>query len=77
MARGNAISPSILDQSGKTIDIPKEERKSLIIAMSLHEKGRASLKKKDFNLALVFLLEADEEFSRVRLELLENVSNLG
>ena len=35
----------VADQSGKGLDLPQEEKTSLIIAMSLHEKGRAALKK--------------------------------
>ena len=35
----------VADQSGKSLDLPQEEKRSLIIAMSLHEKGRAALKK--------------------------------
>ena len=35
----------VADQSGKSLDLPPTEKKSLIIAMSLHEKGKAALKK--------------------------------
>ena len=35
----------VADQSGKSLDLPQEEKTSLIIAMSLHEKGRTALKK--------------------------------
>ena len=35
----------VADQSGKSLDLPAGEKRSLIIAMSLHEKGRAALKK--------------------------------
>ena len=35
----------VADQSGKSLDLPADEKKSLIIAMSLHEKGRSALKK--------------------------------
>jgi len=41
------------DQNGEEINLPKAERNSLIIAMSLHEKGRAALLKNNFDLALV------------------------
>ena len=30
----------IADQSGKLIELPPEEKKSLTIALALHEKGR-------------------------------------
>lgn len=49
----NGDSLDIHDQSGKAIDIPMSERKALILAMSFHEKGRAALKKKRYDFALV------------------------
>lgn len=55
----------IQDQSGKRLDIPLSERKALILAMSFHEKGRASLKKKRYDFALVLLLNAADEYSKL------------
>lgn len=63
------------DQSGKRLTLPPEERKSLITAMTLHEKGRAALKREDYALALVLLLEADKEFSACNSALLPKVDN--
>jgi hypothetical protein len=40
----------VADQSGRALELPPEERKSLIIAMSLHEKGRTALKSEDYAL---------------------------
>ena len=40
----------VADQSGRALSLPPEERIAIIIAMSLHEKGRAALKKEDFAL---------------------------
>jgi len=68
-------SLQVADQSGKSLDLPPEEKKSLIIAMSLHEKGRASLKRKDYAAALVLLLEADNAFSVCSSDLLRMVDN--
>ena len=51
------------------------ERSALIIAMSLHEKGRAALKRRDYPAALVLLLEADIEFSACSSDLLRMVDN--
>ncbi|RZF48616.1 hypothetical protein LSTR_LSTR010621 [Laodelphax striatellus] len=77
----------ITDQAGNSLYLPDEERKSLVTAMTLHEQGRAEMKRNDYALALVFLLEADKEFSQTdysrktvissscRSQLLERVDN--
>eukprot|EP00088_Acartia_fossae_P040449 TRINITY_DN4212_c1_g1_i3.p1 TRINITY_DN4212_c1_g1~~TRINITY_DN4212_c1_g1_i3.p1 ORF type:complete len:599 (-),score=158.24 TRINITY_DN4212_c1_g1_i3:71-1867(-) len=65
----------IADQTGRALNLPKEEHKALIIAMSLHEKGREALAKNDYPSALVFNLEAEQEFSNCRSELVEKVDN--
>ena len=63
------------DQSGKSVDLPPAERKAIIIAMSLHEKGRAALKRRDYPTAIVLLLEAETEFSACSSDLLNMVDN--
>ncbi|XP_046345858.2 NEDD8 ultimate buster 1-like [Haliotis rufescens] len=65
----------IADQSGKPLQLPLEEKKALTLAMTLHEKGRASLKKKEISQALLLFLEADTEFSKCKAELLHAVDN--
>ena len=67
----------ITDQNGKEMVLPKEERKALILAMGLNEKGKAEMKKENYKVALVFLLEAMEEYSRCRSELLKAADNYG
>ena len=57
--------------------MPKEERQALIIAMSLHEKGKAALKKGNLQLAIVLLLEAKDEYNQCRSEILTAVDNYG
>jgi len=68
---------SVADQSGKALELPMAEKKALIIAMSLHEKGKAALKRSNHELALVFLLEAAQSFENVPSELLARVDNYG
>ncbi|XP_035829460.1 NEDD8 ultimate buster 1 [Aplysia californica] len=65
----------IADQKGQPINLPKDEKKALTVAMTLHEKGRSALKEKKVTLALPLLLEADEEFSKCRAEILKTVDN--
>ncbi|CAH2055586.1 unnamed protein product, partial [Iphiclides podalirius] len=65
------------DQSGKTVELPKAERKSLLVGLALHERGRAAIKQKDYSLALILLLEADRQFSECRSSLLQTVDNWG
>ena len=65
----------ITDQNGKQVDLPKEERSALILAMSFHEKGKAAIRRFDYELALVLLIEAMEEYRKCRLELLKTVDN--
>ena len=52
----------IADQSGKIINLPFEEKKSLAVAMALHEKGRSALKRDQVSLALTLFHEADSKF---------------
>jgi len=61
---GSGYFAQISDQTGRPVDLPREERKALMLAMVLHEKGRAALKRRQFSDALVFLLEADSEFNK-------------
>ncbi|CAG9859185.1 unnamed protein product [Phyllotreta striolata] len=63
------------DQFGNPIKIPPNERKALVVAMALHEKGKASLKRNEFTRALVFFLEADQEFRQCNSQLLKTVDN--
>ncbi|XP_075230875.1 NEDD8 ultimate buster 1-like isoform X2 [Lycorma delicatula] len=73
----NEVDPylQITDQVGKTLVLPHKEKKALLSAMALHEKGKAALKKDEFALALIFLLEADKEFSSCNSQLLNSVDN--
>lgn len=63
------------DQDGNTIHLPPDEKRALMLALAIHEKGRAALKKDQLNEALVLLLEADNEYSTCRSQMLEKVDN--
>ena len=52
----------VTNQLGASLNLPPEEKKALVVAMALHEKGRKAFQRKEYSLALVFFLEADTEF---------------
>eukprot|EP00094_Tigriopus_californicus_P006775 TCALIF_06526-PA protein Name:"Similar to NUB1 NEDD8 ultimate buster 1 (Homo sapiens)" AED:0.17 eAED:0.17 QI:0/0.66/0.57/0.85/0.83/0.71/7/149/781 len=72
---GSGPGLSIANQTGESLNLPDIERKALIIAMSLHEKGRFALKQKNYDLALILLLEARSEYSQCRSDILHRVDN--
>ncbi|KAI2644225.1 NEDD8 ultimate buster 1 [Labeo rohita] len=65
----------IADQKGNPLQIPDSERKALILAMGLHEKGRALMKKRNHSAALSHLVQADEQFNKCNSALLNTVDN--
>ncbi|XP_013387690.1 NEDD8 ultimate buster 1 [Lingula anatina] len=65
----------IADQAGKSLQLPPEERKALTLAMTLHEKGKAAIKRKQYGEALLLLLEADKEFRKCNSDILNAVDN--
>lgn len=54
----------IENQRGEKVQIPEEDRKALIMAMTLHEKGKSFLKKKEYRDALDYFLLSDEYFKK-------------
>ncbi|XP_062613974.1 NEDD8 ultimate buster 1-like [Saccostrea cucullata] len=69
------VNIQIADQSGRPLQLPPEEKKALTLAMTLHEKGRVALKKKEITKALLLLLEADKEFRKCGANILNAVDN--
>lgn len=65
----------IEDQDGNVIYVPPEEKKAIMMALAIHEKGRASLRRNAYNEALLFLLEADNEYRICNSQLLSTVDN--
>ncbi|GAA6090945.1 NEDD8 ultimate buster 1 [Tachysurus ichikawai] len=65
----------ITDQKGNSIQLSLKEKKALILAMGFHEKGRALMKKKEYDEALCHLLQADEQFGKCVSTLLNTVDN--
>uniref|UniRef100_A0A182YNX5 UBA domain-containing protein n=1 Tax=Anopheles stephensi TaxID=30069 RepID=A0A182YNX5_ANOST len=66
---------SLEDQSGNAIYLPKDEKKSLLMALTLYEKGKAAMKTGNFEEALLLLLEADHDFRSCNSQLLDVVDN--
>ena len=69
----------ICDQTGRPIDMPDGERRSLTLALTLHQKGKHLLhfgtSEQDYHQALALLRECDREFQQCRSSILELVDN--
>ncbi|XP_058128779.1 NEDD8 ultimate buster 1 [Anopheles ziemanni] len=66
---------SLEDQAGNAIFLPTNEKKALLMALTLYEKGKAALKEGNFEEALLLFLEADHDFRTCNSQLLGVVDN--
>lgn len=66
---------SLEDQDGNALHLPKAEKKALLMALTLYEKGKAALRKENFEEALLLFLEADSDFKICNSQLLTVVDN--
>ncbi|CAF3173991.1 unnamed protein product [Rotaria socialis] len=68
----------ITDQQGRELTaLSDDERRSLMVAMTLHEKGRSFLRQRDYLSALSLFSEADNEFRQCSSQMLNSVDNWG
>lgn len=51
------------------------EKRSLLVGLALHERGRGHIKNQEYALALVLLLEADRQFRYVTCFRTETVAS--
>ena len=66
----------ITDQQGRELTaLSDDEKRSLTIAMTLHEKGRSFLRQHDYLSALALFSEADNEFRQCSSNMLDSVDN--
>lgn len=66
----------ITDQRGRELTaLSDDEQRSLMTAMTLHEKGRSFLRQRDYLSALSLFSEADNEFRQCSSQILTSVDN--
>lgn len=56
--------------------MPEQERTALMMGLLFHEKGRAQLKKENYNEALILFLEADNEIKNCNSSIIKSIDNL-
>ena len=75
-ARSTDYRLRLTNQHGQELTaIPDEERRSLMVGMTLHEKGRSFLRRRDYLSALALFSEADNEFRQCSSQILNSVDN--
>ncbi|XP_053687426.1 NEDD8 ultimate buster 1-like [Sabethes cyaneus] len=72
---GSSNFLSLEDQDGNALHLPESEKKALLMALTLYEKGKVALKKENYEEALLLFLEADSDFRTCNSQLLTVVDN--
>ncbi|XP_058462169.1 NEDD8 ultimate buster 1-like [Malaya genurostris] len=66
---------SLEDQDGNALHLPALEKKALLMALTLYEKGKVALRKENYEEALLLFLEADSDFRTCNSQFLTVVDN--
>lgn len=69
------LSHQLTDQQGNSVHVPPEEGNLIRMGLAMYEKAKVEMKKKNYSEALLFLLEADNDFKHCRSDLLESSDN--
>ncbi|XP_070495541.1 NEDD8 ultimate buster 1-like [Chironomus tepperi] len=64
------------NQNGEAIHLPEAERTALMMGLLFYEKGRAQLKKDNYNEALILFLEADNEIKNCNASIIKSIDNV-
>lgn len=64
------------NKDGEAVYLPENERKSIMMALLLYEKGRAEMKKENYSDALILFLEADRELQSCQANIEKSIDNV-
>jgi hypothetical protein len=73
----NGAMLEITDGAGNLVSMSKADRLSFLTALGLHAIGRQRMQRDDFKSALVFLLQADQEWNLLDKSWRDRVDNFG
>jgi len=67
----------LTNQNGERVALPEEQRQSLTVGLTLHEKGKKFMKEDNYKDAVFIMNLAFESLSKVSRDILESVDNYG
>merc|ERR1712154_111213 len=67
----------LTNQNGERVALPEEQRQSLTVGLTLHEKGKKFMKQDKYKDAIYLMNLAFESLSKVSRDILESVDNYG